>query len=191
MLNNTLQLTSQYAASLCIAGLKTYHFCGQSIKMKWIPYILLIAGIAVIHSAFTAHSDSITSEYWPYTDGEVISTQIIKAVTPAEHASTVYTAVIRYKYTVNAKEYINNTYSFGSTSYTRKEHAKNIIEPYKDKKYTKVYYSNTKPEFSVLVPGPNWGAFLLHLFFGMAFVTLGVFNKIISSWFLHNILHLK
>ena len=159
--------------------------------MKWIPYILLLAGIAIIYSAFTAHSDSISSEYWSYTDGEVVSANIIKAKTPAEHASTIYTANILYKYTVNAKDYKSHRYSFGSTSYTRKEHAENIIKSYKNEKHIKVYYSNTNPEFSVLVPGPNWGAFLLHMFFGITIIILAIFNKQISSWFLHNIFHLK
>ena len=136
--------------------------------MKWIPLLLIVTGATVIYFAMVSHGESISSQYWPSTQGNITGTHIRIEQAPSEQSSAIYTAIINYEYTVDTKTYTNSRYSFGTTSFTSKAHTENILKPYSSNKHPNVYYSSNNPGHSVLVPGPNWAAFLLNIIIGIS-----------------------
>lgn len=107
--------------------------------------------------------DAVVSNFWPTTDGTVISTRVIS---PSGKANK-YIAEITFTYAVGGEEYQSNNYKATSARGTS-QWARELIEQHPVDSKVQVHYNPNKPEDAIVEPGlqsDNYYMTLLPLMF--------------------------
>lgn len=107
--------------------------------------------------------DAVVSNFWPTTDGTVVSTRVISPTGKANK----YIAEITYTYSVGGKEYQSNNYKATSARGTS-QWARELIEQHPVDSKVPVHYNPNKPEDAIVEPGLQSDNYI------MTFVPLGM-----------------
>ncbi|MDR0232143.1 MAG: DUF3592 domain-containing protein [Dysgonamonadaceae bacterium] len=118
--------------------------------MLWIINICAGIGIILIVRFIYIFILSKRTKKWEITKGEIISSKIQESL----DFGAGYRAVIRYKYTIEEKEYLSNRIFYGdSIQKNSPKSAKTLVNKYINGEKVTVYYNPQYPNKSVLETG--------------------------------------
>ncbi len=113
--------------------------------------VFIIVGPLMVLWGFFSRRQAATSAQWPTTEGVVVSSKVQFAgggwLVPNQELR------IRYRYTVDAREYSSDAVTPGGARFRRKEAAQKIAARYPEGGRVTVYYKPGQPRTAVLEPG--------------------------------------
>jgi len=109
------------------------------------------------------------SHNWPQVSAKVLRTEIFEVPD-----KTRFAPLIEYSYDVAERSYISTSYDFNIFTTKDKRITEAILESFREKEVTQIYYHPWFPRFSVIVPGIKINKPLI--FFLGAAVVLIVFS---------------
>ena len=123
---------------------------------------MIIGGVVALAKALDVNKNVELAIAWPYTDGEIIKSELVASSYARNH--TTYSPEVEYSYTVNDEQYTANLIMFGETPSGRFSKMQKIyIDHYEKGSIVKVYYNPTDPQNAVLKPHEGKGATLYYL----------------------------
>ena len=134
-----------------------------------VAFIVVGAGIAL----FAGYSLIVgaRSEHWPRAIGTIVSSAVSEQTD--NKGVTMYTAEIRYRYSVHGQELIGDNVKFGGQlSLDASSRAANVVAKYPVGATVPVSYDPDRPSRAVLEPGKNPLAWF-GIVFGMIFLVVG------------------
>lgn len=138
--------------------------------------VLVMLGIGFSVWGWGLITDARLSLSWPTATGTVIHSSVKNYTSISGGKSTqMYSADIKYRYTVNKKTYISGDVSLGDHSSNSSGGMRELTMLYPVGKSITVYYDPYKPNSALLEPGP---AFITYLPF--AFGVLAVIAGLIA-----------
>jgi hypothetical protein len=159
-------------------------------------FALAIIGFLIPFGLWTAYKGALLtveasqSASWPTADGQIIASQVRRAVTQGRHSGRSYEPAIDYTYAVAGTNYTGTMVAPGRTWGSKSSYAAVKLHPSGAKAV--VCYDPANPSTSVLNPGlhaASFGRMLLGLFvttFGSIFALLIVSqspSRAGRSWF--------
>ncbi len=140
--------------------------------VTYITLIILGAGFTVWGWGLIA--DARLSLAWPTTAGTVIHSEVKNYTSFSEGKSTqMYSADIKYKYTVNKQTYTSARVSLGDHSSNSSGGMRETTERYPAGKIVTVYYDPRKPENALLELGPAFITYVPFVF-GLLSIVAGL-----------------
>lgn len=116
--------------------------------------------------------DAKASTHWPSVEGVVQRSEV--TTSRNSDNKTMYSAQVVYSYTVDGREFENDTVSFGgkiSTNSSR--YARNVTNRYPVGRQVRVHYEPAAPANAVLEPGVTWRSYIVFAV-GIAFLLVGL-----------------
>jgi hypothetical protein len=112
------------------------------------------------------------SRAWPHVLGRIVEAEV--KVKKGED-STLYEAVVKYRYAVRGSNHEGTRVSFGDVDggNSFKKAAHGMVSRYPAGTEVRVYYDPAWPARSVLVPGTGWRVYSI-LNFGVLFFLMGI-----------------
>lgn len=140
--------------------------------------IFLCVGIGCAYFGLKTVQNARASSDWPTVKGKIISSDVEQKRSTSgsgrkRKSSTTYHAEVYYEYAVNGVTQSSDRVSFGQYGSSNSGHAREIVNRYPAGSIVDVYYSEEKPEISVLEPGATWSSYML-LGFGCVFGLAGM-----------------
>jgi hypothetical protein len=125
-----------------------------------IPILFSVIAAWMLGREILSLRRSKQSESWPFTEGEVISSQV-KGRRDTEWSS-FHSAEVRYQYMVDdTASYVSDTISFGSKLYLGRPSAEEVVAMYPVGAKVTVYYDPHKPQLATLETGISVGNFIV------------------------------
>jgi len=162
-----------------------YRQVGEEV-MKIFFLIFLISGIVTLFCAIGSLEKAKTSENWPTTEGQVVSSDIVTGIDwrrtgKDRRTYTTYKPIVLYEYSVNDTKYSSNMVSFvGEDESEMQGHARRIVNRYPPGKKVIVYYNPDNPKEAVLETGVSPITYVATLVMGIAFCAVGLWGVIRS-----------
>jgi hypothetical protein len=142
-----------------------------------VPLLFIIVAAWMFGREILALRRSKQSESWPFTEGEVVSSNV-----KSRHDSdgdTSYSAAVRYEYEVNGTTYVSRTISFGRKLYFGRASAEDVAAMYPVGEKVTVYYDPNNHKIATLEPGISVSSFIV--------LGLSAVFFIVGLWFLLSI----
>ena len=138
---------------------------------KIVTYFLLIvlgAGFSVW--GWELIDDARSTLFWPIVNGTVTHSEVTSYVSSSEGKSTqMYSADVRYRYTINGTPYSSGRVSLGDSSTSSSGGKEEIVMRYAMGQQVLVYYDPVTPGESLLEPGP---AFITYIPFAFGLLCM-------------------
>ena len=116
---------------------------------------------------------SIKSRKWPKQTSVVTTSSI-------DRTGNAYEPKLIYKYAVNAREFINDTYTYLGTSTITKSQSVKIAQQNPVGSVLDIFVNPDNPEQSVVIPGVHWLQYLSLLLTVLFFTSLAFLGPILQ-----------
>ena len=116
---------------------------------------------------------SLKSKRWTKTNAVVTTSSI-------DREGNFYRPKLIYKYTVNNKRYINDTYSYLGQASFSKSSAVSIAQSIPEGSSIDIYVNITNPQQAVVVPGVHWLQYASLLILTIFFVAVAYIGPILN-----------
>lgn len=126
---------------------------------QMIPMLFSIVAAWILGIELLSLKRGKESESWPFTEGEIISSQV-KGRRDTEWSS-LHSAEVRYQYVVDDTACVSDTISFGSKLYLGRPSAEEVVAMYPVGAKVAVYYDPHKPQLATLETGISVGNFIV------------------------------
>ena len=120
--------------------------------------IFMGVGIALSLWGWNTLQNAQTSESWPTTVGQVLSSNVR---TDNDDDGTSYFGDVTFSYVVDDLLYSSDNVSFGQYGSGNRSHAQGIVDRYPEGSRVTVYYDPADAETAVLEPGVTWSSYML------------------------------
>jgi len=139
------------------------HPTNPSTVMITTPLLSLVSGLIILGWSGMPIYRSLTSWFWPTTEGLVQTTQVSRNHSrEAQTRRKPFYFTVQYQYTVNSADYVNDRHHFatfsdetiaqsGFVSYEAAQAA--LQQTFPSNQTVAIYYQPGNPELSVLQPG--------------------------------------
>ena len=152
----------------------------RSTKIKT-SVVIIFAGLVITAYCNRGLLKAKASASWPSTKGEIISSEIERAIfTPdrkrgTAHRPRYYVFKARYQYEVDGETYNSKRVSFLSTYISREKYS-DIRDKYAASKTIDVFYNPDAPSEAVLIKGVNKYNKNPHSLSGIIVFCVGIFG---------------
>ena len=137
---------------------------------------VIVLGVGFSVWGWRLIADAYLTLSWPKVAGTVVHAKVASYDSRSDGKTTrMYSADVRYTYTVNSTQYSSGRVSLGDSSTNSSSGKEEIVRRYPMGSQVIVYYDPSRPEDALLEPG---AAFITHIPF--AFGLLCVFAGLIA-----------
>lgn len=130
--------------------------------VKFMTFGFLSAGVALLAFGFWFVNTAKVSQSWPTVTGKVASSRVRSSHSKNSHRS--YFVEVKYRYTVDGKEYSSKRYQLGSGSnhgnHGEAEAAEEELKKFPVGSDIVVHYDPLAPDSAVLNTEVDWGVYV-------------------------------
>jgi len=117
-----------------------------------ISILLSFLGLVVFSFGIFLACISYSTKTWPAVNALIIESKVVEVETKIGFN---YRPVVKYKYTVDGKEYTGNSIRFIDFNYWQRANALQVVENFPTGKELESRYHKTHPKMTVLDPGTH------------------------------------
>lgn len=120
-------------------------------KVKFIMFVILGIAILIVGSILWKEAGKVKSR--PTVTGKVVTSTVDYAHdSQSQQETTMYSAKVKYQYSINGITYFSEKISMGKFSTSSRNQAQKIADKYPPGKEVVVYYNPDNPDEAVLEP---------------------------------------
>ncbi len=142
--------------------------------------ILFLFGAGFCIWGWILIADARLSTSWPTAPATIVYSEIKSSDSRSDGKITqMYSADIRYQYTVNGKRYVSARISFGDHSSSSSTGMKKLVNKYPKGSQATAYYDPDKPGNALLEPGPVLISYIPFVFGALSIIAalIALFKK--------------